>query len=57
MNPDQCAWKRCKQEAVLTWLDRPLCQKHWETVCELTDTQPPADVKREYTKPRKPRRK
>lgn len=29
-----CAFPKCHNEDILTWLTKPLCQKHWDFVCE-----------------------
>jgi len=29
-----CAFPKCSKEDVLTYLTKPLCQKHWEFVCD-----------------------
>jgi len=36
-NDDQCAEKRCKRDATLTYLGKPLCQKHWQAFCDKQD--------------------
>ena len=30
---DICAWKKCKQGSELFFASIPLCDKHWEEVC------------------------
>jgi hypothetical protein len=45
-----CCWKHCKAEGALTWLGHALCWRHWEKVCELTDTMPAEEVRRKYTR-------
>lgn len=32
-----CAFPKCRDEEVLVWLEKPLCQKHWDYVCEFPD--------------------
>lgn len=32
---DKCEHPRCKNESVLTWLNVPLCEKHWQWVCKV----------------------
>jgi len=29
-----CAFPKCRNDDILTWLTKPLCQKHWEYVCD-----------------------
>ncbi len=36
---DQCAEKRCKKPADLTYLGKPLCQKHWQAFCDKQDKE------------------
>lgn len=53
---DRCTWKRCRKDAVLIWLERPLCAKHWDEVCRRREAQAPDTIKRQHTKPpRNPR--
>jgi len=33
---DRCAWPRCASGTVVGWLGKPLCERHWEKVCEMT---------------------
>ena len=34
----RCAWKRCRRtEILLTYLDKPLCARHWLRLCELQE--------------------
>ena len=28
-----CSFPKCRNEYILTWLTKQLCQKHWEYVC------------------------
>lgn len=35
----KCIYPKCKSEDVLTWLGKPLCQKHWEWVCSVDRVQ------------------
>ena len=30
---DDCAYPKCRNESILTWLGTPICGKHWEWVC------------------------
>jgi hypothetical protein len=34
---DSCFWAGCSRPAVMTYLERPLCDKHWKRVCDLSD--------------------
>ncbi len=38
-NPDICSEKKCKRPADLTYLEKPLCQKHWELLCAKQDKE------------------
>ena len=49
-----CQFVRCRNpETVVNWLGRDLCRRHWPRICELTDTLPPAEVRRKHTRPRR----
>lgn len=36
MAADRCDWPRCASPSVIGWLGKPLCDRHWRRVCELT---------------------
>lgn len=36
-NPDLCAWKRCRRPAVMTYLERPLREVHYDKWCTVQD--------------------
>jgi hypothetical protein len=29
-----CVFPKCHNDDILTWLTKPLCQKHWDFVCD-----------------------
>jgi len=38
MPGERCAWKGCRcREIELTYLGKPLCQRHWLRLCELQE--------------------
>ena len=38
MRAERCAWKRCRSTEIhLTYLGKPLCQRHWLRLCELQE--------------------
>lgn len=32
---DRCVWPRCRSLAVMTYLQRPICGRCWDRVCDL----------------------
>jgi len=33
---ERCAWTRCRSRSIhLTYLGKPLCERHWLRLCEL----------------------
>ncbi len=46
MSGEKCAWKRCRSTEIhLTYLGKPLCQRHWLQVCELQEQGRDADAR------------
>ena len=39
-----CAFPRCSAEIHLTWLGYPLCQRHWNQICEEQESGVPRAV-------------
>ena len=47
MPGERCAWKRCRStDSALTYLGKPLCQRHWLRLCELQERGRDAEVRR-----------
>ena len=47
MPGERCAWKRCRSTDVhLTYLGKPLCQRHWLRLCELQEQGRDAEARR-----------
>jgi len=34
---DRCQWKRCRSAGQLTYMGRPLCDRHWAEFCRLDE--------------------
>ncbi len=32
-----CDWKSCKRESTLVYLEKELCNDHWDKLCEMQD--------------------
>jgi len=46
MRAERCAWPRCRSvEIELTYLNRPLCRKHWGRLCQMQDQGHGADAR------------